>query len=191
MRVTAPAGALVLVRGAERGEIPTTLHLTPGTHDIHVHRRDGLEVVRTVTLARPGAREEIAVEAGPPAAPPPSPKPAPPLVAPAPAPPPHASPSPLAWIGLAAAGAFAIGGGYTYFRFTDARGTFESGGSHDGALRDTAQRFRTWTYVLWGGAAALGVTTAILFLGNGSRDAQTARAALRVGPGTVSLALTY
>ncbi len=188
--VVAPAGGVVFVRGAERGAIPTTVHLAPGAHEIRVRRRDGSEVARTLTLARAGERVELALEdtPPPPSAPPPKPSPAPPKAAPLP-PPERATPV-FAWASLAGAGALGVAGAYTYSRFANARSSFESSGSHDGSTRDDAQRWRTWTYALWGSAAALGVTAAILFVADG-RDRSRTTAVLRLAPTGASVALTF
>lgn len=186
--VRAPTGAEVIVRGVDRGTVPATVHLAPGTHEVHVRRRDGSDVAKSVTIERPGERIEVAFDDV--AAPVPSQTPAPPPRTPAPpppSPPPDRSPPVVAWALVAGAGALAIGGAYTYARFADARSTFESGGSHGNSLHDDALRWRTWTYALWGGAAALGITGGVLFYLQPRAPASSAT--VTVGPRGVAFTL--
>lgn len=171
--VRGPAGALVSVRGMERGAIPLSLHLAPGSHEIHARRRDGSDIAQSVTLAGAGERAQIAFEDVHVAVPPPPPASRPPLQ--------PSRPTPvIAWTVLGAAGAFALGGVYTYDRFASARATFEASAGHDATVHADAERWRTTTYVLWGGAAALGALGGILFVTSPRGHTPPTTASLRV-----------
>jgi hypothetical protein len=184
--VAEPVGAPITVRGVERGAVPLALHLAPGKHEVHARRRDGSDVVRAVVIESAGARLRLELPDVP--------------ATPAPAPPPRPREEPNhpaprgrwgAWVSLGAAAALAVAGVYTYARFAAARSTFEEGGSHDPPERDTAQHFRTSTYVLWGAAAALGALGGALVLAtSGDTASRGASAALGVGPAGIVLSIT-
>lgn len=156
--VTGPVGGTVLVSGAERGIIPVLVHLSLGVHEVRVRRRDGTEVSRSVKMSGPGERISIALEDSP----------APPqATAPLTAPVPDRAPGSLRtgmWISIGAAAVLTGVGIYSYARFVNGRSAFEQGGSHDGSLRDDAQRWRTSTYVFWGGAAVAAFLGGVLFV---------------------------
>jgi hypothetical protein len=170
--VTQPPAAIVIVRGVERGPVPAVVHIAPGKHEVHVRRRDGSDVARTIEVTRPGEHVTLAFEDVW------QPKPAPP--APAPAPAPEAPPRPWpAYASLGLSAALTGVGVYTYVRFADARSTFEQNGSHDASERDTAQKWRSFTYAFWGGALAFAALGAVLLFTADTRPTR-ARAALRV-----------
>jgi hypothetical protein len=56
--VRGPPAATVALDGAERGELPRVLHVTPGQHEVRATRRDGTVAVRSVSVA---AEEAVTV----------------------------------------------------------------------------------------------------------------------------------
>ncbi len=181
--VTAPSGASIVIRGVDRGLIPGTVYLAPGSHEIHALRRDGSDVSRAVVLSR-GDHQQIAFEDVPV-----SEKKSAPEKPPAP-PPPAPRSSPLgAWLSFGGAAVLAVGGVVTYDLFTNSRTTFESSGSHDSSAHDAAQQWRTVTYALWGGAVAFGALGGVLLLTSSSGRASPTTASLRMTSNGLSLTI--
>lgn len=181
--VHAPRNASITVRGVDRGTVPGSIYLAPGPQEIHVLRSDGSDVSRSVVVSGPGAKLDISF---------PDIEPKKQVVVQRAAPPPEKKSFPLgAWISIGAAAALGVGGAVTYSEFTSARSTFESSGQSDASAHDDAQKWRTWTYALWGGAIAFGALGGVLLITNAasSPHSQTT-AAIGLTPNGVSFRLT-
>lgn len=178
--VHAPRGASISVRGIDRGTVPAAIYLAPGPQDIHVIRSDGSDVSRRVTVTRAGAKLDVSF---------PDVEPKKQIIV-QPAPVPQKKPFPLGgWISIGAAAALGVGGAITYSEFSGARSTFEASGQSDAAAHDDAQKWRTWTYALWGGAIAFGALGGVLLITNAASSHSQATAALGLTPNGIAFTL--
>jgi len=162
--VSGPAGATVTLLHVQRGALPRSIHVPPGQHDVAIEYADGAHATRTVRVAA-GERQAVHVDAPPPVAPPP------PVVSAHPSTPPtrpDVSDGSVmrgaGWVGIGA-GAVAFGVGvFLGVRALDARDGWEASKRTDLELYDRADSLRTWTNVVWIGAAVLGATGVVLLV---------------------------
>jgi hypothetical protein len=184
--VTAPVGASIVIRGVDRGTIPATIYLAPGSHEVHALRRDGSDVSHSIVLAQPGDHQEVALPDVVIAEKIPTPEKKPPP------PPPPPKRSPLgAWLSFGGATALAVGGAITYDFFVTSRSTFEASGSRDSSAHDDAQKWRTVTLALWGSAVAFGALGGVLLLTSTSAGSSPTTASLRLNPNGLAFTIVH
>ena len=178
--VHAPRNATITVKGIDRGTVPGAIYLAPGPQDIHVLRSDGSDVSRNVVVTGAGAKLDISFA---------DVEPKKQIIVQRTAVP-QKKPFPLgAWISIGAAAALGVGGAVTYSEFTSARSTFESSGQTDANAHDDAQKWRTWTYALWGGAIAFGALGGVLLITNATSGHSQTTASVGLTPNGISFRL--
>jgi hypothetical protein len=208
--VTGPPDAHVSVDGAPDASLPLSVHLAPGRHALHASYGTGRGESRAFEAS---AGEEVGVRLNePPEAQTPPPPPATPVPAPAPGPAVAPTPSPtrahhprapervddsgastrrsLAWVSLGGA-VIASGAAILFYENgLSALDRFNSGGDHDGSLRDQAVTMRTLAQVSWRVAGALAATAFVLYL-TSMPPSSAGAASLQVGPRSVDLRVRF
>jgi hypothetical protein len=180
LTVAEPVGATISVGHARDRKVPASVHLAPGVHEVTLHRADGSETTKPVTITA-GSDSALSFESS--TRGPGSPKPLPLSPEPSPTEGPWLA---LGWtsvgVGAAALVAMGIVGGLTLSKVSD----YDATGNTDVGLFDEAVTLRTTTNVLvgvGGGFAALG----IVFLIVGSTGDESAARASRSRGAQVSV----
>ena len=164
VRVQRPLGAFVTVDHVQHVPVPTTFYLTPGSYELRVDYQ-GKSSQSPLTIFA-GQDQDLELDfpepqAAAPAVPPEALQPVPPA-----SPPSDVWPSQKTWgwvgvgAGVALSGAAIVLG----LRALAVRDQFVASGNTDAEARDDASDLRLATNVLWGGAAAAGVTGLVLVL---------------------------
>ncbi|AKU97931.1 hypothetical protein AKJ09_04595 [Labilithrix luteola] len=164
LRVDAATPASVSVAHAEGRQLPATVHLPRGRHELVVHFADGRLVRQEIEA---GAGEHVSIRVTPPATPAAAAPEPPPRTAPSPAEPPKANGSAGRTLGFVALGtSVAAAGGALVLGSLglDARDRFEDSRRLDDDARSQAVGLRTWANVAWGAAAVCAVTGGVLLL---------------------------
>lgn len=160
--VPRPLGAFVTVDHIQRAPVPATFYLLPGSYELRVEYRGDTTASPLAVLAGRDHDVQLAL-AGPeqpaPTAPPEATAPIPP-----PPPPTDTGRSQETWGWVSVGAGVALGGAAIVLglRALAARDQYEESQNSDAQARGKAEDLRLATNLLWGGAAAAGVTGLVL-----------------------------
>jgi hypothetical protein len=161
--VQRPLGAFVTVDHVQRAPVPTTFYLLPGSYQLQVDYRGETSITPLEVLA--GRDHDVKLDYAEPTAAPAAP---PEATHPVPLPPipTDSGISQKTWGWVSVGAGVALGGAAIAFGLSAlaAKKRYEHSNNLNSDARSDAESFRLATNVLWGGAAAAGVTGLVLVL---------------------------
>ena len=199
------AGTKVTVAHAKGRDVPTRIHLVPGSHELRVTMPDGqlrYETVR-ITAAEPTTVELAVTKSGPEPLPAASPVPTTDIAPREPAPPEAEKPvpsSPLPAIGgvtLALGVGTAVAAIALGVKALDARDEFNASGLTDVGLHDKAASLRTAANVCWVGTGVLATAGVVMLVVYAASEPPedpvqpSTQAVVRLGPAGAWLEVRY